>query len=106
MSLPRLKKVLNLQNLKHSNKYPTVSPCHLWPVPPTLLKLGGKLGDIAQTFSKRSISLNSETLDRLLGSLAVDTAKLTSLLDWCPPYSLTEGIRTTVGIIDNRNQNN
>lgn len=37
----------------------------------------------------------SAALDRLLGSLTVDTQKITQLLNWQPPYSLQQGLQTT-----------
>jgi nucleoside-diphosphate-sugar epimerase len=35
-------------------------------------------------------------LDRLVGSLTVDTTKITEELDWRPPFSLQEGLEETV----------
>jgi nucleoside-diphosphate-sugar epimerase len=59
-----------------------VSP-HLIPVPQAVLKGSLKLlgrGDLAQ---------------RLCGNLAVDIAKTRDLLDWRPPFSLEQGLRST-----------
>jgi nucleoside-diphosphate-sugar epimerase len=36
------------------------------------------------------------TMDRLIGSLTVDTAKITEELDWRPPFTLQEGLEETV----------
>ena len=35
-------------------------------------------------------------MDRLIGSLTVDTKKITEELDWSPPFSLQEGLEETV----------
>ena len=35
-------------------------------------------------------------MDRLIGSLTVDTAKITEELDWRPPFTLQEGLEKTV----------
>ena len=36
------------------------------------------------------------TIDRLIGSLTVDTAKITQELGWSPPFTLVEGLEETV----------
>lgn len=66
----------------------------LFPFPINLLRLGGKLGDLVQSSSGRSFSLNSESLERLIGSLSVDIYKLHSHLNWSAPYSLKKGLKT------------
>lgn len=70
-------------------------PCRLLAVPPSLLKLSGNAGDIVQYLLSRSFILNSETLNRLTGSLYVDNSNLYSLLDWRPLYSVTDGLSQT-----------
>jgi UDP-glucose 4-epimerase len=55
----------------------------LVPVPPALLKLAGTLTG------------KSAEVDRLIGSLAVDSSRLRTTLDWMPPYSIEEGLRAT-----------
>ncbi|MCG8366848.1 MAG: NAD-dependent epimerase/dehydratase family protein [Pseudanabaenales cyanobacterium] len=72
----------------------TEQPCRLIPIPLPLLRLSGKLGDAAQQLSGRSLSLNSETLERLTGSLAVDINKLQNQLNWQPPYAIEVGLKT------------
>lgn len=48
----------------------------------------------------------TDRVERLLGSLRVDSGKIKRDLDWCPPYSLWEGLKITgasvrhIGIID------
>lgn len=58
-------------------------PARLLRCPPILLKLGGSL------FGK------SEQIERLLGSLRVDSGKIRRELGWMPPYSLLHGLKAT-----------
>lgn len=62
----------------------TGCPARLLPCPPGLLKLG------AAVFGK------SEQVERLIGSLRVDTGKIRNELGWLPPYSLLQGLQATV----------
>lgn len=58
-------------------------PSRVFPFPPSLLKLaGGVLGKSAQ-------------VERLLGSLQVDSDKIRRELAWQPPYSLQQGLQET-----------
>lgn len=54
------------------------------PVPVWMIRMAGR------------IMGRSEELDRLLGSLTVDTSKIRSELGWYPPFTTEEGIRNTV----------
>lgn len=56
----------------------------LMPIPVPVLKLSGKF------------SGQAETLQRLLGSLELDSTKLRTTLNWKPPFSLKEGLQETV----------
>jgi len=38
----------------------------------------------------------AEELEKLIGSLVVDSSKIRNLLDWKAPWALEEGIRETV----------
>lgn len=58
-------------------------PAHLFSCPPTLLKLAGRL--IGKT----------DQVERLLGSLQVDSGKIRRELGWVPPYTLEQGFRAT-----------
>jgi len=58
-------------------------PARLVPVPPALLRLGGRV------MGRR------EVVERLCGSLEVDSAALASELGWSPPVSRQEGLRLT-----------
>lgn len=56
----------------------------LMPIPVPVLKLSGKF------------SGQAETVQRLLGSLELDSTKLRTTLNWKPPFSLKEGLQETV----------
>jgi len=58
-------------------------PVRLLPFPPSLLRLAGRL-----------IGKSAE-VDRLLGSLTVDTSKIRRELDWKPPYTMEQGLKET-----------
>ena len=58
-------------------------PSRLFPCPATLLRLAGKLVG------------KSQQLERLLGSLQVDSGKIRRELNWQPPYSLQQGLQAT-----------
>jgi nucleoside-diphosphate-sugar epimerase len=59
------------------------APSRLFPCPPALLGLAGKLTG------------KSQQLERLLGSLRVDGDKIRHDLNWVPPYSLQQGLQAT-----------
>ncbi|HPV44379.1 MAG TPA: SDR family oxidoreductase [Methylotenera sp.] len=64
-------------------------PARLFSCPPALLKLVGKLTG------------KSDQVDRLLGSLQVDSSKIRRELGWQPPFTLDEGLKATAkAIID------
>lgn len=56
----------------------------LFSFPPGMLKTMGK------------ITGRSAEIDRLIGSLCVDSSKIRTMLGWKPPYRTEEGIRETV----------
>ncbi|MBI5450737.1 MAG: SDR family oxidoreductase [Gammaproteobacteria bacterium] len=57
---------------------------HVLPIPESLLRLTAKL-----------VGRSSE-VDRLLGSLAIDSSRIRSELDWVPPFTLEQGLQDTV----------
>ncbi|MGL4499639.1 MAG: NAD-dependent epimerase/dehydratase family protein, partial [Planktothrix sp.] len=71
-------------------------PCNLLPVPPSLLKVAGNLGDLGEKLLRRSLPLNTPTIDRLLGSLVVDSSKIRNTLNWEPPFTIDEGLQQTL----------
>ncbi|MEX0450037.1 NAD-dependent epimerase/dehydratase family protein [Spiribacter sp. 221] len=56
----------------------------LFPVPPPILRAGARLLG------------RGDTIDRLLGSLTVDSGKARTLLGWHPPWTLQQGLRHAV----------
>ena len=58
-------------------------PARLFPCPPALLKLAGRLTGKA------------DQIERLQGSLRVDSGKIRRELGWAPPYTLEQGLRAT-----------
>jgi len=82
--------------LIHKIAYNLGRPCNVLPVPPNLLKLAGYLGDTVQYLSKRPIPLNTSTIDRLLGSLFVDSSHIQTTLNWQPPFTLDQGLEQTL----------
>jgi nucleoside-diphosphate-sugar epimerase len=58
-------------------------PSRLLPVPVSWLRFIGK------------ITGRSSSIDRLLGSLAVDNFKICHRLNWTPPYTLDQGLQAT-----------
>lgn len=71
-------------------------PCKLLPIPPSLLKLASYLGDALQNLSQRPIPLNTSTIERLLGSLVVDSSHIQTTLNWQPPFTLDQGLSKTL----------
>ena len=71
-------------------------PCSLLPVPLSLLKLMGYLGNSIEILTHKPFILNSSTIDRLSGSLWVDNSKLCYTLDWKPPYTFKQGLEATL----------
>lgn len=55
----------------------------LWRVPPVLLRLAGTLTG------------KSADVDRLIGSLLVDSSRIRAELDWTPPFTVAEGLAQT-----------
>lgn len=55
----------------------------LFPFPPAMMRLAGRLIG------------KSEAVEKLLGSLVVDSSKIRRELGWKPPYTMEEGLRET-----------
>ncbi len=58
-------------------------PARLIPFPPSLIRLAGKLTG------------KSMAIERLLGSLVVDSSKIRRELGWKPPFTMAEGLSET-----------
>ena len=75
---------LSLSNLIRTIRKAMNKSTWLLPIPVSLFKLVGRFtGKMA-------------VIDRLVGDLQVDSAKAKQLLDWLPPYTVEQGIKTTV----------
>src|SRR5690606_15816660 len=64
----------------------------LLPVPVGLFKLAG------------AVTGKQGVVDRLVGDLQVDSSKARSLLEWVPPFTVTQGIEATVADFMNKEQ--
>jgi len=62
-------------------------------VPAWLLRAGGRAGDALGSTVRRSLPLNSEVIDRLLGSACYSPARIEQELGWRAKIGLTEGLR-------------
>ena len=65
----------------------------LLPVSPALFRIAGRAGDLVSRVAP--VPLTSAAVDRLLGSLSVDSGALTRATGFRPPYTVEEGLRTT-----------
>ncbi len=58
-------------------------PARLFPFPPSLMRFAGKL------FGK------ADAVERLVGSLTIDSSKIRRELGWKPPFSMEQGLKET-----------
>jgi nucleoside-diphosphate-sugar epimerase len=65
-------------------------------VPPNLLRFLGYLGDSLEFITGKNLPFNTYSIDRLLGSLAVDSSYIQTTLDWQPPFTLEQGLARTI----------
>jgi UDP-glucose 4-epimerase len=68
-----------------------------WRVPASMLRAGGRLGDGVENLLRRPLPLNSEVVDRLLGSACYSPAKIERELGWRAQIGLAEGVREMLG---------
>ena len=64
-------------------------------MPIAILRVMALVGDLLKAILGRSIGLDTYSLDRLVGSHAVDAESTFKKIQWCPPYSTEEGLRLT-----------
>ena len=69
------------------------TPTRLLPVPPALFRLAGRMGDAIDRVTP--FPLTSPAVDRLVGSLTVDSTAFASATGHRPPYSVEEGLKAT-----------
>ena len=71
-------------------------PARLVSVPVGLMRVAARIGDqIAHVVP--AVPFTSATLDRVVGSLAVNSSKLSTAVGFRPPYTLDEGLAATAG---------
>jgi nucleoside-diphosphate-sugar epimerase len=68
-------------------------PVRLIPVPPGLFRLAGRVGDLIDR--QWPFPVTSQAVQRLLGSLSVDSTAFSTATGYRPPYSVEEGLRIT-----------
>ena len=68
-------------------------PARLVPVPPALFRAGGRMGDVLAR--ALPFPLTSAAVDRLLGSLAVDSSRFRRVTGFRAPFTVAEGMRRT-----------
>jgi nucleoside-diphosphate-sugar epimerase len=71
-------------------------PCQLLPVPTILLRFLGYLGDRVESITGKNLPFNTYNIDRLLGSLTVDSRYIQKTLNWQPPFTLEQGLARTI----------
>lgn len=69
-----------------------------WSVPEWLLRAGAWVGDVAGGVTGRSLPLNSEAVDRLLGSACYSPARIERELGWRAKVGLEHGVREMLGV--------
>jgi len=68
-----------------------------WSVPESALRLAGRVGDGLEVFARRRLPLDSEALDRLLGSAWYSPARIERELGWRAKVSLADGLQEMFG---------
>ena len=69
-------------------------PARLVSVPVGMMRVAARIGDQMARIVP-AVPFTSATLDRLVGSLAVDSSKLTAAVGFRPPYTLEQGLAAT-----------
>jgi nucleoside-diphosphate-sugar epimerase len=73
-------------------------PTFQWGLPAGLLRAGAVIGDMAGRFAGRPMPINSEVVDRLLGSACYSPARIERELGWRAKIGLHEGVREMLGL--------
>jgi nucleoside-diphosphate-sugar epimerase len=68
-----------------------------WSLPAGLLRAGAVLGDVAERLAGRPLPVNSEVVERLLGSACYSPARIERELGWRARIGLQEGVREMLG---------
>jgi nucleoside-diphosphate-sugar epimerase len=72
-------------------------PGHRWSLPQAVLRGGARCGDGLEILLKRRVPLDSEVVDRLLGSAWYSSSRITREIGWQAKISLREGLREMFG---------
>ncbi|MBM3435327.1 MAG: NAD-dependent epimerase/dehydratase family protein [Bacteroidetes bacterium] len=68
----------------------------LLPVPISILKLIGRIGDYFTKKTNISFGIDTYSLDKLTTSFTVDSSLIRTNLNWLPPYSIDDGLKITL----------
>lgn len=68
----------------------------IFSVPPSLLRVVGLAGDLAFRVTGKQTGIDSYSVERLTGSLAVDSSLLREATGWRPPFTMDEGLALTL----------
>lgn len=71
-------------------------PCR-WAVPGAGLRMAGRMGDAVERLLRRRMQLDSEVVERLLGSAWYSPARIEQELGWRAQVPLAEGLREMLG---------
>jgi nucleoside-diphosphate-sugar epimerase len=69
----------------------------LFPFPRSGLYLLGQAGSLVTRMTGRSFGFDAPAIDKLCGSLAVDSSHFRQICGWEPPFTIEEGLKATVG---------
>ena len=72
-------------------------PRRAWAIPETGLRLAARIGDGLEALTRRRLPLDSDALDRLLGSAWYSPVRIERELGWRARVSLAEGLREMFG---------
>jgi UDP-glucose 4-epimerase len=79
--------------IRHAALAGPPAPTLRWSVPAGLLRVGGVAGDCMGAMLRRPLPLNSEVVERLLGSACYSPARIERELGWRAKVGLAEGAR-------------
>jgi nucleoside-diphosphate-sugar epimerase len=71
-------------------------PLALFWAPVSLLRALGAIGSLIESVTDVSIGIDSYSISRLIGSLAVDSSEIRNSVGWIPPYTLEQGLTLTL----------
>jgi UDP-glucose 4-epimerase len=80
--------------LREAQSMPSIA----WRVPPQALKMAGAFGDICGATLGRSMPVNSEIVDRLLGSACYTPQKIETELGWRASVDFYRGAKEMLGL--------